>query len=117
VREFEPTEAFCPWNDLFFHGTSAYVNSAGDLERFKHVVGERIRGRRKELGLTQEDLAGLAEIDRKHVSSIETGKAEPGIWTLIRIAGALRMPVSALVRDLTSVPNEHGLGQLEQRDL
>lgn len=93
------------------------MSSAGDLERFKDVVGRRIRGRRKELGLTQEELAGLAEIDRKHVSSIETGKAEPGLWTFVRIAGALQIPVSPLVKDLTWVPNEHGIGQLEQDDV
>jgi transcriptional regulator with XRE-family HTH domain len=84
------------------------------LERVKYVVGRRIKGRRKELGLTQEDLAGLAEVDRKHVSSIETGKAEPGIWTFMRIAGALQMPVTSLVKGLTWVPNENGTGQLDQ---
>lgn len=101
---------------MFFHGTSAYVSSAGDLERFKDVVGGRVQGRRKELGLTQEDLAGLAEVDRKHVSSIETGKAEPGLWIFVRIAGALDIPVGLLVRGLTWVPDEHGIGRLEQGD-
>lgn len=92
------------------------MSSAGDFEEVKNVVGARIRSRRKKLGLTQEDVAGLAELDRKHISSIETGKTEPGIWTLVRIAGALRIPPCQLLKELIWVPNEIGTGHLEQRN-
>jgi transcriptional regulator with XRE-family HTH domain len=92
------------------------VSSAGDLERVKSVVGTRIRSRRLELGLNQEEVANLAELDRKHISSIETGKTVPSIWTLIRIAGALGIPSYHLIKDLAWVPNERGPGpgHLEQ---
>jgi transcriptional regulator with XRE-family HTH domain len=92
------------------------VSGEGDAEAFKRIVGGRIRSRRNQLGLTQEDLARLAEIDRKHVSSIETGKAEPGIWTILRIAGALRLPLSELTDGLKWVANEHGPGRLERSE-
>jgi DNA-binding XRE family transcriptional regulator len=92
------------------------VKWEGDAENFKSVVGGRIRSRRKELGMTQEDLAGLAEINRKHVSSIETGRADPGLWTFTRIAGALEMPVHSLVQGLTWIPSERTRGHLKQGD-
>jgi transcriptional regulator with XRE-family HTH domain len=92
------------------------VSSAGDLETVKNAVGTRVRSRRTELGLTQEEVANLAELDRKHVSSIETGKTVPGILTLIKIAGALKIPTRHLVDGLAWVPNERGPGpgHLEQ---
>jgi DNA-binding XRE family transcriptional regulator len=90
------------------------VTGEGDAETFKKVVGGRIQARRKKLGLTQEELARLAEIDRKHMSSIETGKAEPGLWTFARIACALRMPTSELLDDLIWVPGDHGPGHLQR---
>lgn len=45
--------------------------------------------------MTQETVAEIAELDRKHISMIETGRAEPRIGTLIRIAGALDLPVES----------------------
>jgi transcriptional regulator with XRE-family HTH domain len=82
-----------------------------DFENFKRAFGERIRGRRKELGMSQEDFAEIAKVDRKHVSSIETGKAEPGIWTVMRIAGALQISVAVLTVGLDWVPDEFLPGQ------
>jgi transcriptional regulator with XRE-family HTH domain len=92
------------------------VSSAGDFERFKQAVGGRIQRRRKELGLTQERLAEIAEVDRKHISSIETGKAEPGTWTVFRIAGALQTTDTLLMAGLSWVPSEHGPGRFEQEE-
>ncbi len=86
---------------------------AGDRETVKLIVGDRIRRRRKELGLTQEEVAHLAELDRKHISSVETGRADPGNWTLIRIAGALEIPAEQLLEGMTWVPGERGDGHLE----
>jgi transcriptional regulator with XRE-family HTH domain len=92
------------------------VSSAGDWERFKDAVGGRVQARRKALGLTQEDLAGLAEVDRKHISSIETGKAEPRLSTFVKIADSLQMPRPVLMEGFAWIPNEHGTGRLEQQD-
>lgn len=89
--------------------------SAGELEAVENAIGSRIRSRRIQLGLTQEEVAGLAGIDRKHIGSIETGKAEPGTSTLFKIASALRIPASELVEGLVWVRNEHGVGHLMQR--
>ena len=42
-------------------------------------------------GLTQDDLAGLAEIDRRYVQRIEAGTANPGVDVLFRIRESLRV--------------------------
>ena len=38
------------------------------------IIGRNIVRLRKERGMTQEDLCGLAQIDRSHLSEIENGK-------------------------------------------
>ena len=37
-------------------------------------LGEVVRGRRRELNLTQEELAGLAQVAERTVRAIESGK-------------------------------------------
>ncbi len=87
-----------------------------EAERVKRLLGARISRRRDKFGPSQEDLAHLAKVDRSHMSSIETDKTEPGIGTLARIAGALRMPSRQLLEDLAWIPSESGPGHLEQGD-
>jgi transcriptional regulator with XRE-family HTH domain len=87
----------------------------GDSWTAKRVVGKRIWESRKRLGLTQVEVAELAEIDRKHMGEIERGKSEAGFYTLIRIAGALGLPIEELVRGLVFVPGDNPSGRLELR--
>jgi transcriptional regulator with XRE-family HTH domain len=84
------------------------VGAAEDFQEAKKLVGSRIRRRRKKLGMNQERLAELANVDRKHMSTIENGNAEPGFWTLTRIAGALGTTPTQFLRGLTWTPEEEG---------
>lgn len=61
--------------------------------------------------MTQESLAHVAELDRKHISTIENGLTEPRIGTLIRIAGALGVPGEALIAGIHFAPSEHSPGR------
>jgi transcriptional regulator with XRE-family HTH domain len=92
------------------------MKNAGDSRVPKQAVGKRIRDERNRLRMTQERLAQIAELDRKHISSIETGKIDPGTSTLIRIAGALGMPMESLVAGLVFVPSEDSPGHFELRE-
>lgn len=60
-------------------------------------IGSKIALLRKQKGLTQEDLAGLAELDRSYLSEIENGKKNFSIRTLKTIADALELSLSDLV--------------------
>lgn len=67
--------------------------------------------------MTQERVAHVAELDRKHISMLENGQAEPRTGTLIRIAGALDIPVETLITGLVFVPSERSAGHLEIREV
>ena len=60
-------------------------------------MGERIRRRRKELGLTQADLATVAGVNQGYISEIERSKASPRPRTIDALAIALDLPQSVLI--------------------
>jgi len=65
------------------------------------ILGKNINRLRTQRGLTQDDLAGLAEIDRRYVQRIEAGTANPGIDVLWRVREALRASWDEMLRGLS----------------
>lgn len=63
-------------------------------------IGKRIQNLRLSKGLTQVDLVGKidGDIDTTNISRIESGRTNPTIYTLYRIAVALETTVEDLVR-------------------
>jgi tetratricopeptide (TPR) repeat protein/DNA-binding XRE family transcriptional regulator len=57
---------------------------------------DRLAGRRKSLGLTQEDLAALLKVERSTVARWERGETEPVPWLRPRLAKALRVSTDRL---------------------
>ena len=64
------------------------------------LAGKAISKARQSKGITQEVLSGLADIGRTHLSAIERGERKPTLETLWRIASALNMRPSDLVRKI-----------------
>lgn len=62
------------------------------------IIGKTIRELRKEKKLSQEVLSGLAGIARTHLTMIENGTKTPNFETICKIADALGMRPSGLVR-------------------
>ena len=62
------------------------------------VVGDRIRTLRKERRWTQQMLADHAQLAREHVNRIEDGSREMGLRTLERLARALEVDPTDLLR-------------------
>lgn len=54
-------------------------------------IGKIIIQRRKELGITQEDLAYSANVDRTYIGYIENGKQNISISILCKIADVLNL--------------------------
>jgi transcriptional regulator with XRE-family HTH domain len=54
------------------------------------VVAERVKRGRKAAGLTQEELAFEAGLDRTYISQVERSKRNPTVVVLARIARALK---------------------------
>jgi len=52
-------------------------------------LGARVRARRTELGLTQEDLAGVARVTPRLLGEVERGKPSAQLAGVLRIVEAL----------------------------
>lgn len=60
------------------------------------AVGRQIRKLREEQGLSQEDFAAKAGLDRAYYGAVERGKRNLSARNLIKIAAALNVNVGAL---------------------
>jgi transcriptional regulator with XRE-family HTH domain len=65
--------------------------------RIAEDVGPKVASRRKELDLSQEELADLAGLHRTAISLLERGERAPRIVTLFVIAGVLKVPPGKLL--------------------
>jgi len=61
------------------------------------AFGRCLRTQRDLKGLTQEQLAEKADLDRTYISDIERGARNPGIKNVVRLARALGIPTPKLV--------------------
>ena len=66
--------------------------------RLPKVLGKKIRKRRNELDLTQEELADKVGISRVYIGYIEQGRHAPSLEVLEKIAKALNIRLSDLLR-------------------
>ena len=67
-----------------------------DLKRF----GESVRRLRKARGLSQEAFAAKCGLDRTYIGGVERGERNLGLLNILRIAEALGVKCSKLMRDL-----------------
>jgi transcriptional regulator with XRE-family HTH domain len=63
-------------------------------------VGERLRERRRALGLTLKEAAREAEISTSYLSSIETGNSVPSLPILARVVGVLGLSLNEVLRNV-----------------
>lgn len=64
------------------------------------LIGRNIARIRIEKRFSQEQLCEISGVDRSHFSSIENGRRNLSVKTLIRIARALEVSPMELLRDL-----------------
>ena len=57
-------------------------------------MATEIKFRRRELGFSQEDLAGHCQLDRPYISLIEVGRKQPTLSVLLRLAEGLQYPLA-----------------------
>jgi transcriptional regulator with XRE-family HTH domain len=58
---------------------------------------KHLRKLRKQKGYSQQEIADMANIDRKTVQRIEAGLLNPTLDTLLSLSGALEIPLKELV--------------------
>ena len=67
------------------------------------TLGEKIKSRRRELKLTQQELAKALAVTSQHISAIEQDKRAPSLASLTRIAEELGVSVDYLITGKDSI--------------
>ena len=67
------------------------------MSEINKQVGFRIRDIREEAGISQEKLAGLADLHRAYIGQIERGEKNIGLKNLEKIAKALGIEMEELL--------------------
>ena len=57
----------------------------------KILVGKRVKELRNKLGISQEELADLAGLDRTYITSVERGKRNISIMNIEKLSIALKV--------------------------
>ncbi len=60
----------------------------------KLLVGKRVKELRNKLGISQEELADLAGLDRTYVTSVECGRRNISIVNIEKLAKALKVSLA-----------------------
>lgn len=99
---------FSIWIDVSY--TSRTRENEEDLIMDILTLGQRIRIKRKELGMTQDELANEVGVVRPIISSYETGKIKPPIDKIVKLEKALKFYNKELLIDdsiIDEVPREY----------
>ncbi|KDA44541.1 helix-turn-helix domain-containing protein [Frankia sp. BMG5.23] len=70
------------------------------LSAATQVFGERVRARRHQLGLSQEQLADECGLHWTFVGQVERGKRNISLHNILKLAEALKIDPGELVRGL-----------------
>ena len=57
----------------------------------KVIVGKRVKELRNMLGISQEELADLVDLDRTYITSVECGRRNISIVNIEKLATALKV--------------------------
>jgi DNA-binding XRE family transcriptional regulator len=85
---------------------SACCSSLSAHEFFGERFRQNLAGARRRSGLSQDELAARAGIDRHMVRMLEDGDRSPQLETALRLADCLDEPLDCLVLDIEWLPAE-----------
>ena len=70
------------------------------LNKLDEAFGKSLRKRRLAKLLTQENLALESNLSRAYISDIEMAKKDPSLFTIFKLANALRLKPSVLIDEV-----------------
>jgi transcriptional regulator with XRE-family HTH domain len=70
-----------------------------ELATLKKNIGSRIRMRRNDLRISQEDLAFRAGLTPTYLSLLENGKRNPSLELLYRVCSALQIELAEILKN------------------
>ncbi|QOZ06900.1 helix-turn-helix domain-containing protein [Bradyrhizobium sp. CCBAU 51765] len=68
------------------------------MDEMKQIVARNLRRLRHERKLSQEELSFQAKVDRSYISQLETGVYSASVTMLAKLAKALGVDVSELLK-------------------
>ena len=71
------------------------------------IIGQTIKRLRRQKGMSQELLSGLAGIARTHLTMIENGTKQANFETLCKLAAALELKPSELVKQFEAAAEQN----------
>lgn len=77
------------------------INRSNDVDEkiFYELVGRRLRKRRLELSLTQEDVTSRLGIERTTLAHIEAARQKPSLWQCVLLCGELQLSLAEILPD------------------
>jgi len=69
-----------------------------------NTIGEAVKNRRKELGITQPHLAELANVSTNTLYKLERGQGNPSLEVLTKLAEVLGLELKLEVKSLAGNP-------------
>lgn len=73
------------------------------MTAMRQLVGEVLRARRISQGLTLRDVSGKARVSLGYISEVERGQKEASSELLAALAGALEVPLSKVLLDVSAL--------------
>jgi transcriptional regulator with XRE-family HTH domain len=70
------------------------------VETVLSKLGENVRRLRDAAGISQEELASRADLDRTLISSVENGRKLARIDTLVKLSRGLAVPLDVLLEGI-----------------
>ena len=74
----------------------------------KHLIeiGQRLRQRRQDLGLTREKMSELADIGAGYYGQLEVGTSQMSVDTLIKLSRSMHLPMEYILFGEGYVPGD-----------
>lgn len=87
------------------------------MSNLPKIIGERIRNFRKEKGLSQEELADIANLHTTYIGQLERGEKNATLESIEKVANALEISLEDLFRSIRPNPDsqEYTLSQIITR--
>ena len=87
--------------------SGAHGGESAEGAQVAAAFGQVLRTVRREAGVSQEDLAFRAEVDRTYPSLLERGRRQPTLGIVLRLAWALTLEPAELVNRTIARLREH----------
>ncbi|MDY0135977.1 MAG: helix-turn-helix transcriptional regulator [Thiomicrospira sp.] len=96
------TEDSCPWTIIYIFPIVARFDLEPKNMTLNKAFAETLKRLRQGSGLSQQDFAFEAGLDRTYISLLERGKRQPSLETLYRISKALNISLEDLAKEITT---------------